>query len=383
MNTPARCRIAVVGACPFPVPQGSQVYLHETARALRGQGHPVDLVTYGYGQGDYDGDLPLHRAANFFGSRRTRSGPSFVKPFLDAALVSRLRRVVRDRAIDVVDAHNYEGLAVALAAGHRPVVYHAHNAMADELPHYTRAKRAAAGFGRWLDRALPRRAECVIAPHAVLADYLVECGCEAGRVHTVPPPMDLDGFEPCTERIATPSVLYTGNLDAYQNLPFLMRVMEAVRRRVRNARLTIATHSEVDSTSYPEYVDRVHLSDRDALRDLLRQDAVFVCPRVSWSGYPIKVLNAMAAAQAIVCCESAAHALTHEADGLTVPDDDIEAFAEAVTGLLRDETARRELGRKARETLVTMHDPAKVGAALSDLFDLACGDASTQSSVVL
>ncbi|MCH7959924.1 MAG: glycosyltransferase family 4 protein [Candidatus Hydrogenedentes bacterium] len=383
MNTPARCRIAVVGACPFPVPQGSQVYLHETARALQGQGHPVDLVTYGYGQGDYDGDLPLHRAANFFGSRRTRSGPSLAKPFLDAALVSTLRRVVRARAIDVVDAHNYEGLAVALAAGLRPVVYHVHNAMADELPYYTRAKRAAAGFGRWLDRSLPRKADCVVAPHAVLAGYLVDCGCDARRVHVVPPPMDLNGFEPCTERVATPSVLYTGNLDAYQNLPFLIGMMDEVRRYVRDARLTIATHSEMDSTSYPEYVDRVHLSDRASLCDLLRQDAVFVCPRVSWSGYPIKVLNAMAAAQAIVCCESAAHALTHEVDGMVVPDDDIEAFAEAVTGLLRDETARSALGRKAQETLVKVHDPAKVGASLSELFERVCGDASPQSSVVL
>ena len=115
----------------------------------------------------------------------------------------------------------------------------------------------------------------------------------------------------------------------------------------------------------------------------VRGDAVVGCAREWWAGSQIKVWSEMAAAQAIVCCASAAHALTHEADGLTVPDDDIEAFAEAVTGLLRDETARTELGRKARETLVRVHDPAKVGAALSELFDLACGDASAQSSVVL
>ena len=61
----------------------------------------------------------------------------------------------------------------------------------------------------------------------------------------------------------------------------------------------------------------------------------------------------------------------------------MKAFAQAVTALLRDETARAELGRKARETLVAVHDPAKVGAALGDLFAQVCGDAPVQSSVVL
>jgi hypothetical protein len=52
----------------------------------------------------------------------------------------------------------------------------------------------------------------------------------------------------------------------------------------------------------------------------LAPDAVVACPRVSWSGYPIKLLNAMAAGKAIVACASAAYPLTHERDGLVVPD---------------------------------------------------------------
>ena len=42
-------KIVMAGACPYPVPQGSQVFLGETARCLAGLDHDVRLLVYGYG----------------------------------------------------------------------------------------------------------------------------------------------------------------------------------------------------------------------------------------------------------------------------------------------------------------------------------------------
>ncbi len=64
-------RIAMVGACPYPVPQGSQVFLRDTARGLRARGHDVHLVVYGYGVGEDTSGLPLHRCARIPGARKT------------------------------------------------------------------------------------------------------------------------------------------------------------------------------------------------------------------------------------------------------------------------------------------------------------------------
>jgi glycosyltransferase involved in cell wall biosynthesis len=360
-------RIAIVSACPFPVPQGSQVFLKDTAQALRDDGHEVHLVVYGYGDGtDVDG-LHVHRSWRLPGSKRTKSGPSWTKPLYDLALVDTLRRVVREHRIDVIQAHNYEGLLVALAAGVKPVVYQAHNAMSDELPHYVGFQRIGRRLGGWLDRMFPRRASQIIAPHAGLAQYLIANGCAPGKVSVVAPPALTEWFEPETPHEALPPILYTGNLDAYQNIAFLEHVLARVRGAIPETRLILATRDPAPFAG----ADVVPATDFESLRALLAQDAVVVCPRVSWSGYPIKLLNAMAAGKAIVACRSAAHPLEHDRTGLVVDDNDEAGFANAVLQLLRDPQERTRLGDAARDTVRQRHRPADFAKTLEGIFDQA------------
>jgi len=362
-------RIAMVGACPFPVPQGSQAHLADTARVVQSLGHEVTLAVYGYGIGVDPPDLTVKRAWAPFRRGKTRAGPSLGKPLHDLALTVHLRSL---RDVDLIHAHNYEGLLCALASGRRPIVYQAHNAMADELPYYFggcfrgcfRGAAWAGRFGAWLDRALPRRADAVIVPHERLGAYLQECGCEASKVSVIPPALDAALFEPAQPGESMPPVLYTGNLDAYQNLPLLVEAMKRVRTEEPRARLVIAT---ADACAL-EGAEVIPVHDLAGLRALLAEEAVVACPRVSWSGYPIKLLNAMAAAQAIVACASAAPGLTHETDALIVPGDDPDAFADALLRLLRDAELRRRLGHAARVGVETRHAPAVIGESLERVY---------------
>lgn len=358
-------RIAVIGACPYPVPQGSQVYLRETALALRRAGHEPRLVVYGYGIGDDTSGLPIDRGATVPFSRKTKAGPSFGKPFLDVALVRTLRRVCRQHRIDAVSAHNYEGLLVALCAGCPPIVYHAHNAMQDELPSYFNGAGWARRIGARLDASLPRRADACVVPHDRLRDYLVANGCDADRVHVVAPAIDpvCDAVAPKSS--ARPPVLYTGNLDAYQNLELLARAMERI-----DATLKVVSADALEGTPLADLpnVEHIRTSDRAALADALAGDAVFVCPRVSWSGYPMKLLNAMCAGQAIVCCVSSAHPLTHDQNALVVPDNDVDAFAAAIERLSGDTALRERLGNAARATYVQKHSEARFAETLDRVY---------------
>ncbi len=364
--------IAVVGACPYPVPQGSQIYLRNTALAFQQAGHAPRLVTYGYGLGEDTSGLPHHRAANPPGARKTAAGPSWAKPAQDLLLARTLRRVVRDHAIDVVNAHNYEALLVAIAARARPILYHAHNCMADELPYYLANPDQSATMGRWLDQKLPRRADRIVAPHEKLAEYLVECGCDAERLHVVPPGIDLDAFVPAQPARTDSSIVYAGNLDEYQNLGLLYRAMDRVLAEVPGTELVVVTPDPriVETRGLVEHarVVRTH-SLADVVRQLQR-DIIFACPRISWSGYPIKLLNAMAAGLAIVCCESSAHPLTHQYNGLIVPDGDDEAFAHSILRLLADPDLRRNLGANARRTAEEKHSIAAIAAQLDAVLAL-------------
>lgn len=357
-------RIAMVGACPYPVPQGSQVFLRDNALALASRGHDVHLVVYGYGLGQDRHGLKIHRCRRLPGDTRTAAGPSVVKPFLDLALLWTLRQVIRREKIDLVCAHNYEGLLVALAAGKRPILYHAHNAMSDELPYYfSRYKPLFGRVGRWLDRTFPRWADCVAVPHRRLAGHLIVRGCDHTKVRIVPPPMDTTLFEPSTAGKETPPVLYAGNLDSYQNLNLLYAAMRQVRKAIPGARLLVATAENAELPG----VELVPTQGFDSLQRVLAKDSVFAAPRVSWSGYPIKMLNAMAAGKAIVACQSAAYPLTHRQNGIIVPDNDEQAFAEALLELMRDTRLRAELGKNARQTVLTEHEPGLVAEQLDQI----------------
>ncbi len=356
-------RIAMLGACPYPVPQGSQVFLRDNALALASRGHDVHLVVYGYGLGQDNHALKIHRCRRLPGDTRTAAGPSLMKPFLDLALLATLRRVIRREKIDVVCAHNYEALLVALAAGKRPVIYHAHNAMSDELPYYFKRKALPERIGRWLDRTFPGRADRVIVPHRRLAGHLIVRGCDYTKVQIVPPPMDAQLFEPSTAGREVPPVLYAGNLDSYQNLGLLFAAMRHVRKTLPNTKLVVAT---AVNKNLPE-ADVVSTQGFDALQRVLAKDSVFAAPRVSWSGYPIKVLNAMAAGKAIVACQSAAYPITHRQNGIIVPDNDDHAFADALIELLRDSRLRAELGKNARQTVLKDHRPDLVADQLDHI----------------
>lgn len=362
-------RVAMVGACPYPVPQGSQVLLRDTARALHEAGHTVHLVVYGHGAGEVDDDFPVHRCRNVPGYRKTSAGPSIAKPLADAFLISTLKTVVREESIEIVHAHNYEGLLVALAARVRPVVYHAHNAMADELPWYFSGRRAARRFGAWLDRTVPKRADRIVVPHQALAEYLISKGCSAEKVSVIPPARVVTDFEEPVYADAPAEVLYTGNLDAYQNLAFLKRAMDIVKATEPEARLVVATATE--NAAPVRGAEVLRTPDLASLREVLARDVIVACPRVSWSGYPIKILNAMAAGRPVVACRSASGPITYGIDGVTVPDGDAEAFAEAILRLRFDRRLRECLGTAARETIRTLHKPALLARRLERVYAAA------------
>jgi len=222
-------RIALVLAGPFPDLRGSQVLLRHLANGIAERGHEVHLVTYG----DV-GPVP--------------PGPWLGRIARDAALTVRLLRTVRGAGIDVIHAHNYEaaiaGLVVGRATG-RPVVYHGHNALAEELPMYFRgrlARRLARRTGRLLDAHVPRRADFCIAVSEELGDILRRRGVAEDGLACIHPASAPDDAAPRpVPPAARALVCYAGNLDGYQNLEFLLASFARVRARVPAARLVLVT----------------------------------------------------------------------------------------------------------------------------------------------
>ncbi len=365
-------RVAVVAACPFPSPQGTQVYLQGLCRALLGRGHEVHLVVYGHGAaGRPVPGLRIHRTPLLPGYASLRSGPHLPKLALDALLVPLLLRVVRRHGIDLMHAHNYEAPLAAYAVRAltgRPVVYTAHNLMAAELASYSgfsAARYVAGSFGRLLDRHIPRRADFCTALSPSCAETLLRQGVDRERLAVLPPGVDRADFQVDDEELAPacpgtlppdPVVVYAGNPDRYQELGVLYAAMARLQERLPRVRLRLVSagalarerEAALQAGVQAERLECIETSSWDRIRALLMGSLVAVSPRSSCPGYPMKVLNYRALGLPVVACRGSAHGVDDGRTGRVIKSGDVEGFAVALEDLLRRPEEARRMGRIAQ-----------------------------------
>lgn len=367
-------RVAMVAACEFPALRGSQVLVGDLATDLRDLGHEVHLVTYSGGD-PTEGNELLRQSSEVpaVAGRLTRN----------LRLGLELYRLVRRQRIDVIHAHNYEAPFLAYLTRWltgTPVVYHSHNALSDELATYVGgrwAKQMARRLGGLLDRQVPRRADFAIALTSELEEFLLECGVEPARMEVIPP-----GVATATEEWPRPRgagkgefvVGYAGNLDPYQDLDVLYEGFLHFRRKVQNAILLLITH-ERDwrrraGWLLEELVGRgcarvaVLPTFRDVQALLAHADAL-ICPRSSWSGYPIKLLNYMASGRPVVAAAGSAKGITHGVTGLIFRNRDAVDLAAQLGRLHSDPALGRGLGERARSTVRKNHDRKKIASEIA------------------
>jgi 1,2-diacylglycerol 3-alpha-glucosyltransferase len=357
-----RFRIVMVAASPFPYPQGSQVLIGQLAAALQRRGHQVRLVTYHFGIGQPPDGVSVHRIRPVTGGRPVQARPSWQKPLLDLMLAGELLRTVRRSGPDVMHTHNFEGLAAALVVRRLtgvPVVHHVHNAMGPELPTYFRSRfgRSIGGLvGRWVDAHLIHRADQCIVLTDEAASYFRRRGVE--RLAVIPPGIDTDegDADAARQRVGDgPLVLYSGNLDRYQDLDLLLRAFRVVADARPDVRLVFSTNVASDeyearaaTMGIGEKLIVVRSREFEVARDLLAAADVAVCPRLVCLGFPIKLLNYMAAGKAIVASAGSACGLRHLQNGWVVTDGDVAGMAGAILKLLDDPAMARRLGAAAR-----------------------------------
>lgn len=367
-------RIALVAACPFPAPQGSQVFVGQMAESLAARGHCVSLLTYGSGEGQSPAGCEHLRLPRLPGDSRVRSGPSLAKPFLDLAMVGALLKLVKNRHVDIVHAHNYEALAVALVArkfSRFKLLYHSHNLMGDELPTYFRrsfARHLATWAGQLIDRQLPRRADHVIALCDYSARVLEQAGVRSERMTVLAP--SVEAQEPAGDREAARRQLgladgrlviaYCGNLDSYQDIETAIGGLLAYNRSspVRQAVLLLATHQQ--GRRVDKLLEQCPESERGLLRVypcrtyvdtrlVVAAADLLLLPRPVGSGYPVKLLNYLGSGRPVVSAGCGGKVLVHDKDGLLFADGDSLAMAFCIERLEKESGLAERLAAAARD----------------------------------
>ena len=341
--------LAMVAACPFPTRQGTQVTIKHLSTALAERGHDVHLCTYGYGEYEPE-EVPhliLHRTNKI--DAGFRSGPHPLRPAADAALGFTAGRVVKAHDCDLLHVHNVEGLALGamlkLQSG-KPLVYHAHNTMELELPTYYRnsvAQSFLGMLGRVIDHSMPRVADAVIVFDERQKEIHESFGIESDKIHVVAPGIDLTELLSVDERKVSlwkeklgsgKWLIYAGNPDRYQNLELLAESLRRLSTRDADIKLLVLTHHSASDFSVfePKLRERIRFEGFDSIEDLSaahRVASVGVCPRIIPTGFPIKVINYLAAGLPVVAMRSSVEVILPEL-GNSLVDNDAEAFSQAI-----------------------------------------------------
>lgn len=374
-------RIVVVAPCPFPALRGSQVLIRQLAEALAARDHEVHIVCYSDG-----GEVPVPPRVRIHRAGRSLRG---LKPWLpwivwkglnDLALAWRLRCLLRETWPDVIHAHNYEGPLVAwLARWPRqvPVVYHAHNVLCDELPTYARTalgRRLWNLVGAWLDRKIPPRAQLVVSLSVAQGSYLKSCGVAESRLLVCPPPRPWEVSPPADRLVASRSaahwiVGYAGNFDAYQDLQVLAKAVERIRR-TENVTLLLVTHEPRAERELPSHLRRlvaqgaariVWVAGVAETMEVLGRAHVLVCPRSSWSGFPIKLVNYAALGKPILLSESVARSLRWPELAGVFPDRNPVALARLLREFRRSQSLQQKLMTAAHQFWLSLPEYREVG----------------------
>lgn len=361
----------MVVACPFPADHGTPGSIREMAEALTARGLELHVVTYHFGAGPAPVGVRIHRTPKLWFSSEVSVGPTVSRLLVDFLLVFKLIGVLWRHRIDVIHAHNYEGALVGFIGRlvtRTPLVYNAINTMSDELPSYrfVRPRALATGLAKLLDWAVPRGADRVICISDELVSFLREEGISEKRLHRIPLGITTAAFDGhdgsvIRERFGlgeAPVVVYTGTLDRFQRIDYLLHAMQIVAHKVRDVRLLIGTNlaKEDDLAECRRLVRNLGLEEKVVIASapfaevprFLAAGDVAVVPRPSCPGYPVKLLNYMAATRPIVLFRGSAKGLEHMRHAMVVDDGDGRGFADAIVTLLEDRHLAWELGRNAR-----------------------------------
>ncbi|MBW2272394.1 MAG: glycosyltransferase family 4 protein [Deltaproteobacteria bacterium] len=369
-------RLAMIGAFPFPYPQGSQIFLADQARALCALGAAPVLLTYGRGAGAAPDDLELAPGPRWLSPRAMRSGPQWSKPAADAALAAAYLAEHRRESFDLALAHNAEAAAVALAARPFtgvPVLYVVHTILGWELSAYgpERWRSALDAAGSLVDRAIARQADGILALCRDAAEILAPHS--RGRIRVLPPGLDPSPppsedtqRESCDRQGLEPGrfVLYTGNLDGYQDLDLLAEAAAELDRQstegaARSVPIVVATHDASGSESWLARSPRlrcIQVPDFDEMRALTFAAGVLVLTRRRRGGFPVKLLNYMEAGRPIVAFEGIASGFEHRRNAwLLRRDAGARDVADALVALLDEPALGEALGHVARRHLEEQH----------------------------
>lgn len=361
-------RVLHVSDVYLPRVNGVSTSIRTLVDRLEAGGHAATVVAPRYDRASGGARVAAGNGVVRVRARRVPNDPE--DRWMSLRGVARLDEALDARGYDLLHVHtpfvaHYGGLRLARRLG-VPVVETYHTFFEDYLHHYVPLlpRSLSRGLARWMARSQCRRVDAVVVPSSALERVLLRYGV-AAPMRVIPTGLDLaewgggDGRRFRSRHGISPGrpvMLYVGRIAFEKNLPFLLEVLDRVRRALPEALLVLAG----EGPAVPDLSRRVRQLelernvlfvgnlDRDgSLQDCYDGADVFVfASRTETQG--LVLLEAMAQGAPVV---STAVLGTREilagGRGAVVSVEEPDEFAGHVLSLLGDRVRRERLGADA------------------------------------
>jgi glycosyltransferase involved in cell wall biosynthesis len=378
-------KILMLAPEPFFEPRGTPISVYFRIMALGELGHVVTLVTYPLGKEANLRNLRIIRPPNLSFIRKVKIGPSLAKIPLDFLLLLRAAFELAKTHYDIIFSHEeaaFFGVVLAKLWG-RPHIYDMHSSLPQQLENFefTRSSFLISLFRRMENFAL-KNSQAVIVICQDLMKKVTKLGCER-KAFLVENFLDFPGEEFSAEDIAKKKkelaprgekiVLYAGNFESYQGIPFLLEAAQKVRE---NVIFLLVGGSEAALEEMREMARKLGLAERVTFVNRVPPSHIplyvsladiLVSPRLAGTNTPLKIYSFLKSGKPLVATNLLTHTQVLSRGNAILVEPDAQSLAEGISFALRSEEARvraRAAAEWARKEYTLPRYLEKIGQVL-------------------
>lgn len=300
---------------------------------------------------------------------------------MSEVLYRRSLRVLRSRRPDVIyERHvRFSPVGVRLArALEVPLAVEANTSFTFPSEWWQDHSPLAAALSTWLERRIVARADAVFAVSKVLHDHWRGLAADPTKIVLLPNAADTDRLRPdpkaaaaIRERLGIGDEIvigFIGSMRPWHGADLMLRAGALVAARAAGVRLLLvgdgpmreeleALAEELGISSRAVFTGHVPMRD---VRAYIAAMDIAAAPYPALPDFhfsPLKLFECMAVGKPVVASAfpDIRAVVSDGANGILVEPGDVPALANALFRLIRDDDLRLQLGRAARETIVTQH----------------------------
>ena len=380
-------RVLFIASQPYFQWRGSPIRLGFDVRALCENGYAVDFLTLPIGEDRPVPGVRIVRCPNLFFAKKISIGPSPLKLAFDAVMfVEALFMAARRRyaVVHGVEDCGFLALVVARLSRAKAVFEKHSDAGSYKKDPVIRAYAA-------LERFVMRRADAVIGTGPGLVRQVEElrCGTPAFCVSDIPSSLvEPDAAGTAAERARLEKrkgevlACYVGSFAVYQGIDLLFSAIPLATAKNPDLRFVIVGGTEAEIAERKAQLREKGCEDRvsfvgkippDSLPCTLAACDILLSPRIQGLNTPLKLLDYLKVARAIVATDHPANRLILDETVARLAAPEPEAFAAAVAELAGDPAARGALASRCRRLVDERYNFGVFWNGLRDVYARTLG----------